>query len=63
MFKPGDLVTIKPEYRHPDETNMVYKIVNVNEGTQRCYITPAACTLPLAPQELVSFRVLEAVKD
>lgn len=37
------------------EENIIYKVVNVNEETQRCYIQPVNLNLPIAPQELVSF--------
>lgn len=59
MFINGDLVRIREEFRAPNETNRVYRVTNVNEATKRCYIELAACTLPLSPQELVSFDMIE----
>lgn len=59
MFKIGDLVNIKPECRNPGETNQVYRVVNVNDATKRCYIELAESNLPLNPQELVTFDMIE----
>jgi len=59
MFQQGDLVTIREEFRNPGETDMVFQVVSVNDVTQRCYITPATCNLPLCPQELVSFAMIK----
>ena len=59
MFNTGDLVTIKPEFRHPDETDRVYRVVTINGITKRCYIELAESNLPLNPQELVSVEMLE----
>lgn len=61
MFKNNDLVKIKEEFHNSGETNQLYRVVNVNEATKRCYIEMADCQLPLSPQELVSFDMLHLV--
>lgn len=62
MFCNDDLVKIKEQFRNPDETDLVYRVVNVNEATNRCYIELAESNLPLNPQELVSFEMLHLHK-
>lgn len=60
MFETGDLVTIKPEFLEKKETEgLIYKVVDVNTVTKRCYIEIADCNLPLSPQELVSFDMIQ----
>ena len=60
MFEIGDLVTIKPEFLDKKEsTELVYRVVDVNTITKRCYIEIADCNLPLSPQELVSFDMIQ----
>lgn len=61
MFKNNDLVKIKEEFHNSGETNQLYRVVNVNEATKRCYIELADCKLPISPQELVSFDMLYLV--
>ena len=58
MFRNDDLVKIKEAFQNPGETDLVYRVVNVNEATNRCYIELAESNLPLNPQELVSFDML-----
>ena len=60
MFKIGDTVVIKDEYLESNETKgLVFKVVDVNEITKRCYIEIADSDLPLNPQELVGFDMIE----
>lgn len=60
MFKIGDRVVIKDEYLESKETKgLVFKVVDVNEITKRCYIEIADSDLPLNPQELVGFDMIE----
>ena len=60
MFKIGDRVVIKDEYLESNETKgLVFKVVDVNEITKRCYIEIADSDLPLNPQELVGFDMIE----
>lgn len=62
MFEIGDLVTIKPEYLDSKESaDLVYKVVDVNTITKRCYIEIAESDLPLNPQELVGFDMIQKV--
>ena len=64
MFKIGDKVTIKDEYLDSKETKgLVFNVVNVNENTKRCYIEIANSNLPLNPQELVEFDMIELVPE
>ena len=49
--------TTKPvKLRNPEEgeENLIFKIVNYNKGTRRCYIEPINSNLSIPPQELVS---------
>lgn len=62
MFKNGDIVRIKREHRSSAEKDLLYRIVNVNNATGRCYIELAESKLPLSPQELVSFEMLDLVR-
>ena len=62
MFEIGDLVTIKPEFLDKKESaKLIYRVVNVNTVTKRCYIEIADCNLPLSPQELVSFDMIQKI--
>ena len=62
MFRNGDIVRIKESYRNANENDLLYRIVNVNEATGRCYIELAENKLPLSPQELVSFDMIQLVR-
>lgn len=60
MFKIGDKVKIKEEFLDSKEDgNKLYNIVDVNDITRRCYIELADSKLPLNPQELVGFEMIE----
>lgn len=59
MFNVGDIVKIKKDFQNPGETDRRYRVVNVNAVTERCYIELEECDLPLSPQELVSFAMIE----
>ena len=61
IFKVGDLVRIKSEYRDIDERDILYRVVDVNNATNRCYIEPEFSELPIPPQELVDFEMIQAV--
>ena len=61
MFSVGDLVRIKEARRAPHESDMVFRIVNVNDYTERCYIELLDSGLLLPPQELVSFDMIEKI--
>lgn len=58
IFKAGDLVRIRPEWRDGKEKDILYRIADVNESTGRCYIEPEFSDLPIPPQELVSFEMI-----
>lgn len=36
------------------EKDVIYKVVNYNNVTRRCYIEPINLSIPLPPQELIS---------
>lgn len=61
MYAIGDLVRIKEEWRNPNEIDCDYRVVNVNDYTKRCYIELLDSRLPLPPQELVSFEMIEKI--
>lgn len=62
MFNINDLVRIKKEFvNNENELKQVFKIVDINEVTNRCYIEIQNCNLPLVPQELVSFEMIEKI--
>lgn len=65
IFKIGDLVRIRHEWRNVNETDILYRVVSINEVTERCYIEPEFSSLPLKPQELVGFEMIKKadVKD
>lgn len=61
MFKINDYVKIKKGFENSEnELKQVYRIVDINEKTKRCYIE-LQCNLPLKPQELVSFEMIEKI--
>lgn len=61
MFNINDLVRIKKEFaNNENELKQVFKIVDINDITNRCYIE-LQCNLPLAPQELVDFEMIERI--
>ena len=43
------------------EETIIFKIVNYNEVTRRCYIEPTNLNLNIPPQELVSIDDVENV--
>lgn len=51
---------IKSEYRDVGEKDILYRIVDVNEATNRCYIEPEFSELSISPQELVDFEMIQA---
>lgn len=59
IFKVGDLIRIRCEWRGGNETDILYRVVSVNEATERCYIEPEFSSLPLKPQELVGFEMIK----
>lgn len=61
IFKVGDLVRIKSKYRGVDERDILYRVVDVNMATNRCYIEPEFSELSIPPQELVDFEMIHAV--
>lgn len=59
-FNIGELVRIRKEWaNNPKELTNTYRIVNVNDVTNRYYIEMVDCALPFVPQELVSEEVIE----
>ncbi len=55
----GKLVKLKkPEL---GEEDIIFKIVNFNEKTNRVYIEAINMDLPIPPQELVSFDDVELI--
>ena len=60
----GDIVKIKPEWLGPHETpGKLYRVVDANYETKRCYIEPLESTMFLKPQEPASFEMLELVES
>ena len=60
MFKIGDTVRIRPEWRdHPEKPGFSYVVVNVNEITKRCIIQAEGTGMSIAPQETVAFDMIE----
>ncbi len=57
MAEPVKLVD--PE---PGEENIIYRITNFNEETERCYIEPVNLDLAYPPQELVSINEIENIQ-
>lgn len=52
---------VKLKYPATGEEGVVYKVVNYNKQTQRCYIEPTNLDLPIPPQELVSVEEIENI--
>lgn len=56
---------VKLKYPQSGEENLIFKVTNLNEVTNRCYIEPVT-SLPginmnLVPQELVSIEEIEFI--
>lgn len=45
---------VKLKNPEPGEEDIIYRVVNYNEMTKRCYIEPINLSIPLPPQELIS---------
>ena len=49
----------------PGEEDLIFRVTNYNEVTNRCYIEPISLTLkismPVLPQELVSVSEIENI--
>jgi hypothetical protein len=55
---------VKLVYPQPGEEELIYKIVNFNEVTNKCYIEPINLKnweKSILPQELVSIDDIEAI--
>lgn len=52
---------IKLKFPEVGEENVIYKVVNYNELTKRCYIEPINLNLPIPSQELISINEIENV--
>ena len=52
---------VKLKYPETGEEKVIYKVVNYNNETQRCYIEPTNLNLPIPPQELVSVNDIENI--
>lgn len=63
MFKLGDKVKIKPEWRGKNEPEYIYTVTNVNDKTKRCYITTTLPGWSLPVSNLVSFEMIEKVGE
>ena len=62
MFHIGEIVRIRKEWLdHPEGREILYTVVSVNEVTKRCIIEAMNTGLALAPQETVSFEMIEKV--
>ena len=63
MFNVGDLVKIKPNFLDEGEknTDFFYRITSVNDQRKRCYISAINCDLPIVPEELVGFNMIEPI--
>lgn len=59
MFKKGDIVRIRDEWRAPNETDRPYVIIGVISDRKQCYITAQHCDMVIHPQQLVSFDMIE----
>ena len=53
-------ITRNVKLREPldGEEDIIYKVVNYNDVTERCYIEPINMNLRIPPQELVSINDL-----
>jgi hypothetical protein len=58
-FKKGDLVRIRKEWKDNPNDNHTYIVDNVNEVTNRYYITAIDTGMALPPQELVTGEMIE----
>ena len=54
---------VKLKHPQPGEEGMLFKVVNYNEETQRCYIELISERFAIAPQELVSINDIENIED
>ena len=62
MYKLGDIVKIKKEWLDtPVGRSNRYIVTDVNNTTKRCYIKCVTSNLPLVPEELVSFEMIEKI--
>lgn len=62
MFKEGDIVRIKPEWlEQGEDPTRLYVIENVNNYTNRCYITELYPELPFPGSNLVGFEMIEKI--
>ena len=52
---------VKLKFPEVGEENVIYKVVNYNELTKRCYIEPINLNFSIPPQELVSVNDIENV--
>mgnify|MGYP006936006129 CR=1 FL=1 len=57
--KVGEFVRIRKEWRADYEPDDLYKIVNVNEVSRRCYIENQDSKMFFNPQSLVAFSMIE----
>ncbi len=49
---------VRLKFPSEGEEDIIYKVVNYNEITGRCYIEPTNLNLSIPPQELVSINEL-----
>ena len=49
---------VRLKFPQEGEENIIYKVVNYNEITGKCYIEPTNLNFPIPPQELVSINEL-----
>ena len=62
MFNEKDIVRIKPEWLGENEdASKLYIVEDVNDCTERCYITELNSKLPLPSSDLVGFEMIEKV--
>jgi hypothetical protein len=59
MFKVGDIVQIKPEYRDTGEDACDYAIVEPANAMDRVQIAPLNWPWPIVPVELVAVYMVE----
>ena len=60
MFKIGDKVTIKAEYRNAGEPAHVYEVMADANAMNRTQIAPVVWAYAIRPIELVGANMLEA---
>ncbi len=64
MYKNGDIVRIRPEWRdHPEKPGFLYVVIDVNEVTNRCIIQALGTGMSLPPQEVVTFEMIEKQEE